>query len=58
MEQQQKKLVIKKFNDYSNFLKACKEGADTCSLDYLFHNEMELGTNEYKKENWYEQKIV
>ena len=39
-----------KISDYSNFLKACNVGADICSLDNLFHSEMELGTNEYKKE--------
>ena len=40
-----------KISDYSNqiFLKACNAGADICSSDNLFHNEMELGTNEYKK---------
>ena len=33
-------------SDYSNFLKAHNVGADTCSLNNLFHNEMELGKNE------------
>ena len=41
--------MMKTENNWSNLLNAGNEGANTCSTDKLFHKEIELGINEYKK---------